>query len=165
VIYVSYANNGQYFLSSLEVTNDLDLIGRIVASSDEVAKAYVVENPNLTDAQMLTLVNDEDIVVRQELAKVAHLSTEALYELHRDKSEIVRVHALLNPVTDYADFMTAVLSWNFSVASKKLVCSNFRAVGHIEVFESLWNTVKVAPSILINTLNFAVRDVPPFSRF
>jgi hypothetical protein len=90
VIYVSYANNGQYFLSSLEVTNDLDLIGRIVASSDEVAKAYVVENPNLTDAQMLTLVNDEDIVVRQELAKVAHLSTEALYELHRDKSEIVR---------------------------------------------------------------------------
>lgn len=158
--YVSDINNRQYRLDALAVTSDRVLISSVVTGDDEIAKAYVVDNPNLTDAQMLTLANDEDIVVRRELAKVNHLSPDALYRLRTDTAETVRVHALLNPLTDYTVYATSVLTNHFSVASKKLFCSNFRTVGHLEVFESLWNTVKGAPPILINTLNFAVRDAP-----
>jgi hypothetical protein len=158
--YASDTNAGQHRLTALGVTSDRTLISGVVNGNDEVAKAYVVDNPRLTEAEMLTLANDADIVVRRELANVGHLSTAALHMLCMDKAEIVRVHALLNPLTHFSDFMCAVLAGKFSVTSKRLFCSHFRAVGHIEVFEHLWNTVKGAQPILINTLNFAVRDVP-----
>jgi hypothetical protein len=149
--------SGQDYLSSLANTSDRDLIGMVVTGDDEVAKAYVVDNPRLTDREMMTLANDDDIVVRQELAKVSHLSSDALYRLRTDTAESVRVNALCNPLTDYTVYATSVINNHFSVVSKRLFCSNIRAVGSLEVFEYLWRGVKNAGPSLIDNLNHAVR--------
>lgn len=147
--------------TKLGSTNNLALIISVITGRDEVDKAWVVSNPRLTDVQMMTLADDEDIVVRRELAKVSHLPADVLRLLCADKAEIVRVHALCNPLTVFSDFMVAVLTGKFSVSSKKLFCQNFRVLGSLEVFEFLWRTVKGAQPILINTLNVAVRDASP----
>lgn len=152
--------SGRDYLRSLAVTNDRFLISSVVFGDDEIDKASVVDNPNLTDAEMLTLANDEGISVRQELAKANRVSPDALRRLSMDKMESVRVCALLNPLTDFPVFRSAVLTNKFSVASKRLICENYRAASSLEVFEFLWETVKGAPPILIDTLNFAFRDVP-----
>lgn len=153
--------SGRDYLMSLVNTDDRGLIGRVVAGDDEVAKAYVVDNPRLTDEQMMTLANDDYIVVRQELAKASHLSPDALYRLRTNTAESVRVNALCNPLTDYAVYATSVLTNHFSVASKRFFCSDIRAVGSLEVFEYLWRNVKNAGPSLIDNLNHAVRIGSP----
>lgn len=153
--YGIYDINGQNDLTKLEFTHDLGLIMSVVSGDDEVAKAYVVDNASLTDAQMLSLAVDEDIVVRRELAKSKHLSAEVIALLCLDKVDIVRAYVLCNPLTDFSVFKAAVLAGKFSVATKKMLCSDLRAVSDIEVFKFLWETVRGAQQILMNTLHVA----------
>jgi hypothetical protein len=150
----------QDFLTALGSTSDRALISAVVASDDEVAKAYVVDNPRLTDAEMMILANDSDLIVRQELAKVK-VSPDALHRLRTDRAESVRVLALCNPLTDYADFVSSVINDKFSVASKRAFCSDIRAVGNLDVFEFLWGTFKGSAPALIDLLNHAVRIASP----
>lgn len=133
-------------------TSDHTLISQLIAGDYEDAKCYLVDNPNLNEPEQMALADDESVSVRIELAKSRQVTSNVLHILRLDKSDIVRVHALCHPLTDYALFVDAVLNDKFSVTAKKLFCESFRVLGDIEVFESLWNTVKGGPAILMDTL-------------
>lgn len=106
--------SGQDYLRSLTTTSDHDLISAVVAGDDEVAKAYVVDNPRLSNAQMMTLANDDDIVVRQELAKASHLSPDVLDRLRTDTAGIRTSIAM---VTEDSDLLNKIY---FGTKSKEI---------------------------------------------
>jgi hypothetical protein len=114
-----------------------------------------VDNHNLTEPEQMALADDESVNVRIELAKSRRVTSNVLHLLRLDKSDIVRVHALCNPLTDHSHFIDAVLNDKFSVTAKRLICENFAAVESLEVFEFLWKTVKHAPALLMSTLHGA----------
>lgn len=142
-------------------TNDHSLIGALITGDDEDTKCYLVDNPNLTEAELMALTEDKAVTVRRELAKSKLVTSNVLHLLRLDKSDIVRVHALCHPLTDYTLFVDAVLNDKFSVTAKKLFCENFRVLGNLEVFEFLWKTVKGAPAILMDTLVGATYQTVP----
>lgn len=137
-------------------TNDLDLISRIVESDDR-AKGPVTKNPRLFHHQMVKLANDKSAYVRRELAMVSHIPPDVLQLLCTDEVEHVRVRALCNPLTDLAYYSEAILTGNFSTASKKDFCWDYRVGENFEVFKFFWKSVKGIKPILIRTLDGAKR--------
>lgn len=133
-------------------TTDHNVISQLISGDYEDAKCYLVDNHHLTEAELMALADDPAVAVRIELAKSKQVTSNVLHLLRVDKADIVRVHALCHPLTDVSLFVDAVLNDKFSVTAKKLFCQNFRVLGNLEVFESLWRTVKGAPAILMETL-------------
>lgn len=136
-------------------TSDHTLIGHFISGDYEDAKCYLVDNHHLTEPEQMALADDESVNVRIELAKSRRVTSNVLHLLRLDKSDIVRVHALCNPLTDSSHFVDAVLNDKFSVTAKRLFCENFAVLESFEVFEFLWKTVKHAPPLLMSTLHGA----------
>lgn len=153
--YFTELNQRQRRFEEAERTNDHNLIGALIAGDDDDTKCYLVDNPNLTNSELLALSKDQSTAVRIELALSKQATPDVLHRLSLDESDIVRVHALCNPLTEYSYFVDVVLHNKFSVAAKKILCDYFRVLDSLEVFESLWRSAKGADALLMNTLHGA----------
>jgi hypothetical protein len=151
----SYVARMDFYAALYSVKNH-DLIKEVIEGTDERAKAHLVNNPNLSASEMMSLASNADMDIRANLAYQSHVSPEILTKLRSDKSDHVRYSALSNPLTSFSDFKDGILTGKFSLQSKKFFCRNPRVLKSLELFEFLWNTAKGSHPLLIENLNSAI---------
>lgn len=150
------------FYDTLTKTSDQAVIGSVVSDdSDENSnrKIFLTErNPHLTEDNFRALAEDRNHLVRYAVAKHSKTPVNVLNLLLTDEVEEVRVQVLWNPQLSVRTFSDAVLHGKFSGASKKGFCHNKKALKNFEVFDFLWNTVRGGQSLLVDSLNYVVRE-------
>lgn len=150
------------FYDTLAKTSDQAVIGPVISDdSDETSnrKIFLVErNPHLTEANFRALAEDRSCHVRYAVAGSAIIPIDVLDLLLADEIEKVRVQALWNSNSSMQAFRDAVLLGKLSSSSKKGFCSNDKAVRNFEVFSFLWSKVRGSHVLLVNNLNYAVRE-------
>jgi hypothetical protein len=151
-----------FFYDMLTKTSDQAVIGLVVSDdSDETSNRKIFlanRNPHLTEANFRALAEDKNSHVRYAVAGSKSIPIDVLDLLLTDEIEKVRVQALWNPNSSVQAFRDAVLRGKFSSSSKKGFCHNDKAVRDFEVFDFLWNTVRGSHVLLMNNLNYAVRE-------
>lgn len=149
---VSEQSGGLHHYTMLDSSSDNSFLESIITRGSDHDKASLCMNPHLSDKQLEILAGDACVYVRSQLASRKNLPPALLSKLRADKAEEVRVHALSNPLTSFAEFKNSVLTEKFTTRSKQLFCDEFRALEDIEVFRFLWTTVRNSQTKLTYTL-------------